>query len=1043
MPRALASLSALVLALTAAAAEWEDPQAIGRNKERPHASYMTYPDTASARRAVPAESPFYRSLNGDWKFHWAPTPGERPVGFQAPDFDASAWDEIPVPSNWQMHGYGFPHYSNIRYPFEKNPPFVRHDHNPVGSYRRIFQIPEGWNGRRVLLHFAGVESAMYVWVNGREVGYSEGSRTPAEFDLTEYLQAGENLLAVEVYRFSDGSYLEDQDFWRLSGIFRDVFLYSVPQLHVRDFWARPGLDAQYRDARLELNVQLRNKGAETREASVEARLLDSAGRLVAELPPKRASVAAGEEASIDLTAEVVNPAKWTAETPNLYRLLITHRGGGQVREVIPVAVAFRKVEITGGQLKVNGRAIYVKGVNRHEHDPDTGHTISRESMIRDIELMKRNNINAVRASHYPNVPEWYALCDEYGLYVVDEANIESHGMGYDPDETLANNPEWEKAHLDRIERMVERDKNHPSIIMWSMGNEAGDGVNFVKASQWIRSRDPSRPVHYEQGNQERHVDLVSPMYATIGTITDYAQSDPDRPLILCEYAHAMGNSVGNLQDYWDAIEKYPALQGGHIWDWVDQGLRHVTGDGKEFWAYGGDYGDKPNDGNFCMNGLVQADRKPNPHLAEVKKVYQSIKTTPVDLAAGKIRIRNKYGFIPLDFVEGSWEVAEDGVVISRGRLPKLSLAAGDSTDLTLPLERPGLRPGAEYWLTVRFKLAEDHAWAPAGHEVAWDQMELPWRGPSAPAVDVSAMPRVEFDESDLGVRVTGGDFELLVGKASGALESLRLAGRELLERPLVPNFWRAITDNDDGNRAQDRLSVWRRAGPDRDVRGFSAERIDERTVRITVESVLPAGGSRFRNVLTIYGSGDIVMDVSFEPGAKLPELPRFGMQLGLAGDYRNVTWLGRGPHESYADRKTSAAVGLYSGPVEDQYHLYGFPQETGNKTDVRWIALTDDAGRGLLAVGDPLINASAWPFTQGDLERATHTHELVPEAAITLNLDYGQTGVGGDNSWGAKPHDEYTLFSKPYSYRFRLRPLRGRDDAPARLGRETVTSNSL
>ena len=1000
---------------------------------------MPYPDAAAARRAVRDESPFFQSLNGAWKFHWVPRPAERPVDFHAPDFDADSWDEIPVPSNWQMHGYDFPHYSNIRYPFEKNPPYIRHDHNPVGSYRRTFRVPDGWDGRRVLLHFAGVESAMHVWVNGREIGYSEGSRTPAEFDITDALQPGENLLAAEVYRFSDGSYLEDQDFWRLSGIFRDVFLYSVPHLHVRDFWARPELDARYRDARLELNVKMRNKGSASDRARVSAVLLDASGDVVVELPPREVAVEAGGEESVDLSAEVSDPAKWTAETPNLYQVLITHEdGAGAIREVIPVTIGFRNVEISGGQLKVNGRAIYIKGVNRHEHDPDTGHTVSRESMIRDIELMKRSNINAVRTSHYPNTPEWYELCDRYGLYVVDEANIESHGMGYDPDETLANKPEWEKAHVDRIQRMVERDKNHASIIVWSMGNEAGDGVNFVKASAWIRGRDASRPVHYEQAKQEAHVDMVSPMYARIDTITDYAQSNPGRPLILCEYAHAMGNSVGNLQDYWDAIEKYPVLQGGYIWDWVDQGLRHVTGDGKEFWAYGGDYGDKPNDGNFCMNGLVQPDRKPNPHLAEVKKVYQHIKTTPVDLEDGKVRVRNKYAFALLDFVEGSWEVSEDGVKIADGALPKLTLEPGGEQTLTIPLEKPSLRPGAEYFLTVRFTLAADEPWAPAGHVVAWDQMALPWEAPPPPAAEVSAMPGLRVEESDLGVRVSGGDFDLLVGKSSGALESFRVGGRELLARPLIPNFWRAVTDNDDGWGAQYALSVWRRAGPDREVRDVAVEQVDARTVRIVVESILPAGGSRYRNVLTVYGSGDVVVEAAFEPGSALPVLPRFGMQLGLAGDYRNVAWLGRGPHESYADRKTSAAVGLYSGPVDEQYHLYAYPQETGNKTDVRWIALTDDSGRGLLAVGDPTINASAWPFTQEALERAEHTHELEPGRDITVNLDYGQTGVGGDNSWGARPHDAYTLFSKPYGYRFRLTPLRGKQDAPAELARTTL-----
>ena len=527
------------------------------------------------------------------------------------------------------------------------------------------------------------------------------------------------------------------------------------------------------------------------------------------------------------------------------------------------------------------------------------------------------------------------------------------------------------------------------------------------------------------------------MYARIPQLIGYAKSNPDRPMILCEYAHAMGNSVGNLQDYWDAIESHRSLQGGHIWDWVDQGLRRKTAAGVEFWAYGGDYGDKPNDGNFCMNGLVQADRVPHPHLEEVRKVYQHIKAEPAGLASGKVKIRNKYFFRDLGFVEGVWEIAEDGVVIRRGKLPRLTLAPQAEQEVALQLDKPALKPGAEYWLKIEFKLAADELWAPKGHVVAWDQMRLPWEAPAAPKADVAAMPALRMVETGDAVKISGDGFELVIGKRSGAIESFRSAGKEMVTRPLAPNFWRAATDNDEGgsNYTPIRLSAWRRAGQDRDVQRVTASQPRPQAVKVEAESVLPAGGSKYRTAYTVYGSGDVVVEADFQPGAKLTELPKFGMEMGIAREYGQMTWFGRGPHESYWDRQTSAAVGLYSGPVTEQYHAYARPQETGNKTDVRWVALTNQRGEGLLAVGMPHLYASAWPFTMELLEKATHTHELVHGDDITLNLDYKQTGVGGDNSWGARTHDEYTLFAKPYNYRFRLRALNGKADDPAKLSK--------
>jgi beta-galactosidase len=1024
---ALSVLACLVFSTTLCGQllEWEDPQIVGINKEAAHATMTVFSDEATALSGDRSASPWYQSLNGAWQFSWVPRPALRPVDFYRTDFDASAWKTIPVPSNWQMQGYDFPHYTNINYPFEKNPPYIRHDHNPVGSYRRTFTLPAEWSGRQVFLHFAGVESAMYVWVNGQKVGYSEDSRTPAEFDITKYLKPGENLVAAEVYRFSDGSYLEDQDFWRLSGIFREVFVWSAPSVHVRDFEVKPQLDSAYRNGTLALTVKLANYGAAT-ERTVEAKLIDRMGNNIATISTQPIRVPANGVGEVNLTRNVASPRQWSAEQPYLYQLLITLKdAAGAVQEVIPWKVGFRSVEIRNAQMLVNGKPVYIKGVNRHEHDPDLGHVPTTEMMVKDILLMKRNNINAVRTSHYPNIPEWYSLCDEYGLYVVDEANIESHGMGYEPPDTLAARPEWEKAHLDRIERMVERDKNHASIIIWSMGNEAGDGINFEKASAWIKGRDASRPVHYERAEMRPHVDMVTPMYATIQQMVDYAQSNPTRPMIQCEYAHAMGNSVGNLQDYWDAIEKYPALQGGFIWDWVDQGLRHRTGDGKEFWAYGGDFGDKPNNNNFCANGLVGPDRTPHPSLFEVKKVYQNIQTEPVDLAAGKVRIRNKYFFTNLDEFEITWKVHADGKTVAEGILPRTSVAPGEAAEQTIPLGAITGKPGVEYWLMVSYGLASAKPWASKGHVVAWNQFALPLAVPAVPKVNLASLPGVRMEQNDSDITVTGANFKVVVSRSRGAITAWENAGTRLLAQPLEPNFWRVPIDNDIGNEMPKRHSVWRTAGEQRTVLSVTATQPQPQIVRIEARSVLPAGGASYTNTYRIYGNGDIVVEATYRPGeAKLPELPKFGMQALLPGTLNQIAWYGLGPQETYWDRKTGAAVGLFRGTVSEQVHHYVRPQETGNKEEVRWVALTNEQGAGLLATGMPLLTVSAWPFPQAVLEAATHTHELPQRTGVvSLNLDYRQMGVGGDNSWGARTHPEYTLPDQPYRYQFRLTPL--------------------
>ena len=627
---ALSAVASQDQQISPAPPDWMNPVITGINNEPPHATLMPFQDKETAQRGIREESSYFRSLNGPWKFHWVSRPADRPAYFYRPSYDVSAWKDIQVPGNWQLQGYDIPIYLNMTYPFKKDPPRIQEDFNPVGSYRRTFTIPPGWDGRQTFLHFDGVESAFYVWLNGRMVGLGKDSRTPVEFNITSFLKTGENTLAVEVYRWSDGSYLEDQDFWRLSGIFRDVYLFSTPQVHIRDFEVKTSLSDNYTKAVFSVASRVRNYGTSASSGhSVEVTLIEGDTVAARTTPIGKTDaeyIAPGAEAIIPVKATINNPRLWTAEAPHLYRVLLTLRdGAGNAIEYEQCLFGFREVVVRDGHLLVNGKPILVKGVNRHEHDPDLGHFMTEASMVQDIVQMKRHNINTVRTSHYPNTPRWYELCDRYGMYIIDEANIESHGMGYDPDQTLANKPEWLPAHMDRMQRMVERDKNHPCVIIWSLGNEAGDGTNFQAMSEWTHRRDPSRPVHYERAGLRAHTDIVCPMYSRIEQLLDYVKTRQERPLILCEYAHAMGNSVGNLQDYWDVIESHDQLQGGCIWDWVDQGFRRRMADGREYFAYGGDYGEKETDGDFCCNGLVLPDRTVTPKTLEVKKVYQNIK----------------------------------------------------------------------------------------------------------------------------------------------------------------------------------------------------------------------------------------------------------------------------------------------------------------------------------------------------------------------------------------------------------------------------------
>ncbi len=1014
--------------------DWENPEVVGRNKEPGHCTLMPYPDVQTALACEREASPFFQSLNGQWKFNCVRKPDDRPKDFYRPDFDVSKWAEIPVPSNWEMHGYDHAIYLNIRYPYPTNPPYIAHDYNPVGSYRREFTIPDSWAGRQTFLHFDGVQSAFYVWINGQMVGYSEDSMTPAEFNVTPYLQKGKNIIAVEVYRWCDGSYLEDQDFIRLSGIQRNVCLFSTPAEHIRDFFVRATLDERYQDGVLMIRPKLAlyREGTQVRGWTVQAQLYDSDKKSVLAQPlsvdapnilneqyPQRDNVQFAL-----MQAVVPNVRKWSDETPNLYTLVLTlHDASGKIVEAESCRVGFRKVEIKDGQFFVNGKSIKFFGVNRHEHDPDFARAVPVSRMIEDIKLMKSNNVNAVRTSHYPNDPRWYDLCDQYGIYLMDEANLETHGVGG----LLSNIPAWHTAFMERAIRMVERDKNHPSVVWWSLGNESGCGPNHAAMAAWIHDFDPTRPVHYEgaAGNPDYpYVDVISRMYARIPEIIQLATNNDPRPMVLCEYMHAMGNSDGNLREYWEAIRAHKRLIGAFIWDWVDQGIRRKTPDGKAFfWAYGGDFGDNPNDGNFCCNGLTQPDRKPNPSLRELKKIYQRIHLTPVDRRAGTFTVENEYDFRSLGFVNGSWELTCDGVVLQDGKLARLTLTPKQTQKIEIPFRKPESKAGGEYWLKVTFALAEDAPWAKQGHVVAWDQFQIPFDAPKAAVMAVEQMPQVKLAEQAKAFTISGKDFVVTVGKTTGAIESLKFKDAELITSPLVPNFWRAPTDNDVGNKMPARLAVWQKAGQNRTVQFVKAGQVKPQLVRVTAEATIPAGdSSTYRTTYEICGSGDIVIEGSMNPSGNLPELPRFGMQMAIPARYSAMTYLGRGPYENYWDRNTGSAVGVYSGSVEEMTHVYTRPQENGNRTDVRWLTLTDGSGAGLLAVGMPLLSISAWPYSMDDLEQAKHIHEPARRDFITVNLDYRQMGVGGDDSWGARTHPEYMLPAKAYSYRFRLRP---------------------
>ncbi len=1020
--------------------DWENPGVVEINKEPPHATLFPFESEAKAMTFDHSGSDYFLSLNGMWKFNWVKDPSQRPVNFYETTFDDGKWVDFPVPANWEVNGYGIPIYVNIPYEFnptDPDPPHIPDDYNPVGSYRKKFTLPSSWSQRQVFIHLGAVKSAFYIWVNGQRVGYSQDSKTPAEFDITPYVKAGENLVALEVYRWSDGSYLECQDFWRISGIERDVYLFATPPQHIRDYFVRASLDDQYRNGLLDLEFHLRNYDSQpARDLRLAVKLLDDRGRSVLSEDIAVPELAAAKTDQVfRWSGQLATPRQWTAETPELYTLLIELRqGNGQAMEVLSQRLGFRSVEIRNGQLMVNGKPITVKGVNRHEHDPVTGHVISEESMIEDIRLMKENNINAVRTSHYPNDPRWYQLCDQYGLYVVDEANIESHGMGYELDRTLANNPAWREAHLNRIRRMVERDKNYACIIGWSLGNEAGNGVNFYAAYEWIKNRDNSRPVQYERAGYgsgiEWNTDIMVPMYPWTRDMSNFMDRYPERPLILCEYAHAMGNSLGGFKEYWEFFDSHPRAQGGFIWDWVDQGFRKVTEAGDTIFAYGGDYGPPgtPSDNNFLANGLVQPDRQPNPHLLEVKKVYQPIQVEAISAARGEVLVANHYTFQSLADTYLRWEVVADGATVLEGTVSDLQLGPGEKRQLSIPFK---LTPvyGKEYFLNLSFRLRQAEGLLPKDWEVAWEQLPFS-QTPMVKKVQKAVAGRVEYQQNGQEILVNGNDFSLRFDRNEGALSSYRLSGTELMAGPLQPNFWRPPVDNDFGAGLPERLGVWKDVLASASLPEARIEEINGAGLRVHFERRLLDGDASQVVIYTVFPNGVVEVENRFTAlRGNHPMLPKFGMSMQMPKRFDRLSWYGRGPHESYWDRKTGAAVGLYEGSVSKQFHPYVRPQETGNKADVRWLAIRNSQGEGLLIAGQPLLNVNALHFLPEDLDPGpkkgqTHAGELRERNLTAVNVDWQQMGLGCINSWGALPLKKYQLPYQDYEYQFALVPLR-------------------
>lgn len=1008
--------------------EWQDESVNEINRAAMHTHFFAYENAEKAGSDVKENSKNFMSMNGSWKFFWVKNADQRPTDFWKVGYNDKGWDDMKVPAVWELNGYGDPIYVNIGYPwrnqYKNNPPHVPTEKNHVGSYRREFVIPADWSGKDIVAHFGAVSSNMYLWVNGKFVGYSEDSKLEAEFDLTPYVKPGQkNLIAFQVFRWCDGSYFEDQDFFRYTGVARDCYLYARNKKRIDDIRVVPDLDAEYKSGSLTVNLSLKGNTA------VSLELLDAANKIVATAEVK----GAGKQSSV---IRVDNPNKWTAETPYLYTLRATLKEGNKVTEVVPLKVGFRKIELKNSQLLVNGQPVLFKGADRHEMDPDGGYVVSRERMIQDIQIMKKFNLNAVRTCHYPDDSFWYDLCDKYGIYVVAEANLESHGMGYD-EATLAKVPSFKKTHLERNQRNVQRNYNHPSIIFWSLGNEAGYGPNFDAAYDWVKKEDPSRAVQYERSGYEGKTDIHCPMYLNYKDCIKYCEDDSKtKPLIQCEYAHAMGNSEGGFKEYWDLVRKYPKYQGGFIWDFVDQSCRWTGKNGKMIYAYGGDFNRfDASDNNFCDNGLISPDRVPNPHMYEVGYFYQNIWTTAADLKAGELNVYNENFFRDLSAYALEWEVMKNGIVVRTGRVDNLNVAPQQTAKIKLDLGKTCAC--AEWLLNVKYVQKQREGLIPAGHIVAKDQLVLnEYKAPAMTLQNVTdmniqtALPRID-DANSQCVMIEGENFNIQFAKADGFMDKYMVDGLDMIKEgaKLTPNFWRAPTDNDFGAGLQQKYAVWK--NPKFKLASLKSEMKDGLAV-VSAEYEMPSvsAGTKLQLTYEINNRGAVKVNQKLvaEKGAKVSNIFRFGMQMVMPKSFENISYYGRGPVENYIDRKWATELGVYNQTVTDQFYAYIRPQENGNKTDIRWWKLLNEAGRGLQFVAEAPFSASALHYTIESLDsgwekKQEHSNEVEPADLTNFLIDKVQMGLGCVDSWGAIPREEYMLPYGDYEFTFIMQPI--------------------
>ena len=1017
--------------------DWENTDVVGINKEKAHATFYLPSEKQNNTQIV--------SLDGTWKFKWSPDPASRPVDFYKTDYSILDWTNIVVPGNWEMQGFGIPIYININYPFQKDPPkvtsepprnFTSYSHrNPVGSYCTTFQISENWDDKLVFLNFGGVQSAMYIWVNGQKVGYSENSMSPAEFDITSFIHKGENKLAVEVYRWCDGSYLEDQDMWRLSGIFRDVDLFIRPKTFIQDFTVIADPDKNYTNAQVKIKTIIENRSnAEVKNLTVEAKITGntSSGKIVfIDLSKKINSIESTSSNPIQLETTLNQPLLWSAETPNLYNVHLNLKNEkNEIIETIHWCFGVRKVEVHGALFTINGQAVKLKGVNRHEQHPRTGKHVDRQTMVRDMELMKQANINMIRTCHYSNDPLFYEMCDQFGFYVMDEANQESHGFGIGNKE-LGDNPVWKKAHVDRAVSLVQRDKNHACVIFWSLGNEGGRGQNLIAMADTVKKLDSTRLIY---SDTQRDVSAIyDEGYLHPDQLKKLGEEIKDKPVFLREYAHVMGNSGGNLQEYWDVFYADSSLVGGAIWEWVDQGLAKKR-DGtplkysehpadlklkdNEFWAYGGDFGDYPNDGVFCIKGLVASDRNPNPHYYEVQKVYQSIIFHLESTEPLIIKVANHYDFLSLDGFDLLYEFTSNGKTIQSGTLVMSTLLPGKTENIQIPSPATFDTTSKEICLNLYAHLKRPTLWAEEGYCVAREQFVLK---PCQLKIIEAGGKDLYVKEKPTEISVQSDFFRVTFSKATGAMISWVQNNSELLQGILEPYFWKTANDNQKQSGYNQTLRKWKNAASNRVVEGIDIKNQDG-LITLNFRMNLPEIGASYTLKYSLNNLGQIQVEADYHPQSDtIPKIPKFGVRMRIQDKFNYIKWYGRGPFENYPDRKTAALIGIYESKLENFITNYAVPQDNANRCDVRWVSLIDQNGNSITIEGLQPLCFRAWPYTEDDLEKANHPFDLPTRDFINLNIDLNIHGVGGDDSWGAPTMEKYTNSGiQPYSYGFIL-----------------------